>query len=156
VIKPYTGNYWCGAIERANAEGDWGWLAEWISRRFNVFVNGDWVYMHRPEIRRPGWSDGSWAMWYKSQLIADNRIWHGQDGEEPPPIICLKVVMHCFFLSVPETPEQLARLRGRDNSADEATPRLQTPAIERTLESPTPINRTAAKVVGLNSEPRNP
>lgn len=149
-----AGPYWGGPVERANREGNWEFVAEWVSRRFGVSVNGDWVYLNRPKLRLPHWSDGSWAMYYKAKLIGQGRIGHGQYGGEPPPIVSLKVVMHCFFLSVEETPEQLARLRARDDTDDRARLGLQTPGIERTQEMPTPINSTAAKVVGLNPEPR--
>lgn len=154
MTESKTGSYWSGAVERANRNGNWDWLAEWVSRRFNVFVNADWIYMNRPALRLPHWSDGSWAMYYKAQLIEQGRIGHGQDGAEPLPPVCLKVVMHCFFLCVEETPEQLARLRVRDTSDDLAKLGVQTPGIERTQEMPQPIDRTAAKVVGLNTEPR--
>lgn len=58
-----------------------------------------------------------------------------------------KIRMHTGFLSVVETPEQLARLHNESNRFTAGAPVLQQSAMARTLHFPSPINRTAARVV---------
>ena len=153
------GSLHCGPVEAAVRRNDWCWVAGWVSGRFDVRVDSVWAH-DRWRNRGPGrrscggnWSDGSWAMFWKAQLIKDGFFAHEAAGVET---FRLTTEMHCFFISLEETPEMLERLRRVRNENDDGTKQrgTATPAIERILTSPEPIDATAARVVGHNPEPK--
>ena len=150
-----------GPVQAAMEASNWEWLAGWVSARFGVPVTGEWVRVtvaahagvHNPDRRefpdQMWWSDGSWAMWLKTQLIKQGRV--PGAGCRASGYEAFYNELHTGFVCIPEDPDMLARLFGDRNPADAGTlaRRLRTPAIARTLTMPDPIDRTAARVTGF-------
>lgn len=155
-------------IRRAVAARDWTFLAGWCSGRWGVevdparlgaAVDDFWVdeatreLADRTRLVDLGldasclWSNGSWAMWLKNRVEeAAGKFPHGS----APRLGRLEVILHMGFLCVEELPWHLANLCRKDDTPVPGGP--STPGIERTLTSPEPIDRTAAKVVGLRTD----
>lgn len=134
----------CGAVERATNLCNWGFVAGWILGQWDIHVGADWVKeVHARKIRgQQHWSDGTWALFWKTQLIEAALI--AGAGSQGGPTITVPVPLHIFFLWLEESPEMLARLRRPDHTKP-AGP--STPGIERVMTNPQPIDRTAALVV---------
>lgn len=131
----------CGPVQEAYRRKDWAWIAGWVSARFGVSVSATWAKENRPLGRDVVWSDGSWSMYWKTQIIKDDLF--EKPGGRPARFEDLKVPMHVFFLHLEETDEMLTRLRN-DNTVVRSGP--STPGIERTVEKPVPVDRVAGRV----------
>ena len=142
----------CGAVEVACERCDWSWIAGWIYGKWGCEVTPEWVFANRPEVVKlggsPVWSDGSWAMYWKTQVIKSHVRWGKEPVRHPLTVPFDKAAtatLHVFFISLEETEEMIFRLRN-DRSPAKSGP--ATPGIERVMTRPEPIDRTAARVFG--------
>jgi hypothetical protein len=140
----------CGAVERAVKDGDWSWVAGWVAGRFGKAVTTEWCEnccreLTQGRMNGARWSDGSWALYWKTQLINDGYFSSPTVGVET---FRLEVPLHVFFLSLEESDEMLQRLKRKEPEDDGNKRRkVATPGIERVTTSPEPIDRVAARVV---------
>lgn len=141
----------CGAVQAAYDRSDWAWLAGWITGRFGAEVSAKWVEARQPKLAKhfddPNWSDGSWAMYWKTQLIKAGHF--GTVGyRESDFLTAVTATLHVGFVSIEETPDMVEVLRRPELAYDpDAAKRgLSTPGIARTLHSPEPIDRVAKRV----------
>lgn len=134
-----------GPLGLAMAARDAGFIAGWVSGKYGATVTREWVWLRLSRARFPGYtrgySDGSWASWWKRRLEEDGRF---ESGGTPPEPIDFVTELHVGFVAIEETAEMLARLAGEKAEAGGPA----TPAIERVMTRPQPIDRTAAIVVG--------
>ena len=148
-------------LTTAMIAGDWQWVAGWINGRFRVSVSAKWV---GEIIAKKGESlvrsdriekdpvhirlTSTWYMWWKNRL-AELGLMPKTKGIEFFVPAGWSTTLHVFFIAIDEDEEMLERLR-RPDVATRSGP--QTPAIERVMTKPTPIDRVAAKVVPGNWE----
>lgn len=87
------------------------------------------------------WPDDTWAMWLKNRLAEARLLDFGKNTD---PIELPPLPLHVFFLTLPETPEMLTRLRGGDGPAKGyVIPRSKISKSKRFIR---PIDRVAARV----------
>lgn len=136
-----------GPLSRAMRAGDWTFVVGFVAGRFGVVVS--MAQVERWWKRRPGgdprnrcedWSDGTFAMWLKNRL-GEAGLLVGHPGDNS--FGSLFVELHVGFLSVEETPEQLALLRRSDSTPVRKGP--DTPGIVR-RGTVGPVNRVVARV----------
>lgn len=135
-----------GPLAVALSGENFEWVAGYVHARFGVLVPasriGEWwaaaMLKFHGRLGIFGWSDGTFAMWLKNRL-SDAGLLPGSGVAKP---IWLGVELHVGFLSVEETPEQLAILR-RGETIQTGSP--SSPGIKR-RGTIGPIDRVAARV----------
>lgn len=136
-------------LSRALETGDRDFLCRWFSMRgiepaelaadiiIEVLENGDFSFSGYDN------SDCSIGGWIKCRLIEAEHP-HYSPGYQLPEVDSLKVKMHCFFIHIEETPEQLACLKnGGDPVLRQAIARSR---IRKYLSNINPIDRVAQRV----------
>ena len=143
-------------VAKAMIAKDLPWLRGWLAGRYMVDVSEEWIatQLARKEAveecksdayfiehNNPGLTrlDSTCGMWWKNRIDGRYPV-----TDRPQEFGRLTTLMHIFFLHLEETEEMMARLR-EDKTPIKGGP--STPGIERTVEMPTPIDRTAAAVV---------
>jgi hypothetical protein len=133
-------------IGEAIETGDAGAVRDWLLERFGIEVElpivTKWLTHRFPSVCFFGWLDHSWRSYFKRRL-QDSAIL--PCGRITPDEIRFECELHMGLISVCETNEQLAVLRHEDPTPVKSGP--ETPGIARTLYSPEPIDRVAARVV---------
>lgn len=158
-----------GRLWQAVIANDVRFLSGWVSGRQMLVVSAEdvtrWLpgllkmasevqecYRKKPEWGKwEGYSDGFVDLYFRARMSQDHLYPHGCN---PPLDIHVPVELHIGFLSLEETAEMLENLRRTPEPETKSGP--STPGIERTLESPTPIDRTAARVVDTKNFGNSP
>lgn len=103
------------------------------------------------------WTGGSYDLWFRSQMTKEGgyNVNQQPDGSVKgkyalPENERFHVVLHVGFINIEETEEMLALLRAPDPTMPTGNGPA-TPGIARTEVKVQPIDRTAAKVVGLKT-----
>jgi hypothetical protein len=151
MSQPHPISIWvnAGPVDAAMRTPDHAWLAGWIAGRFGFDMGERWVATQLGRLKKaPGyWSDSSWAAWWKRRLEDSGCFPNGSTSEL---LNQYTVTMHTGFLSLLETEEELEQLRRNNEPLPAGGP--QTPAIERTMNMPSPIDATAARVTNQPRE----
>lgn len=143
-----------GAVADAMLRGNWSWIAGWLNGRFGVAVREAWVGsqpLPNSSYVWAGWSDGSWAMWWKRRLDITGLL---PAFGATPESIRFECELHTGGTWY-STPDELARVENWDlDECDDVRRRgTQTPGISRVTQIVTPIDRTAARVVPARARP---
>lgn len=152
-VSRRTARMWanCGAAQKAVDAENWEWISGWLAGRLGVVASAKWCRATRPK-GLSAWSDGSWLMYWKTQLIKADKF------EEPGRVMvndqAVTAILHTGFMHITETDEMRWRLGNEDGfqDADSRRRRLATPGIERVMTSPEPIDRVAGRVVAEGSD----
>lgn len=133
--------------------GDWDGLVLVGQQRFGVAADPDKLRSSVLEMIRRVYTNpqgGRWSQSYQEHWLR-NRL---QDagafppgGENPGPILqCTTCTLHIGFLSILETPEELARLRHDPEQLRQDSVARSKIVRRMTTHQVTPIDRVAARV----------
>lgn len=142
----------CGSIQDAVDRADWAWIAGYLLGQFGVKTTIEWCRDTVNPISEPGftsWSDGSWRMWWKVQLIRANRF---ATPRNPLDHGRLTTELHIGFLHIEETEEMLRLLAENEYDPDAQKRHVQTSSMDRVMTRPEPVNRVALRVVGWKDD----
>lgn len=133
------------------AANDWDAIADVVSKRFGVDVEGrmvrDWLKAPAREMgdgkgHWAQWSDCSWLCFIKNRIVSRRMYRPGCEHRAE----YTTTVLHVFFPCIEETPAMLSRLE--EKNCNQILEIARSKISKTALETITPINATTLDVVG--------